>query len=366
MKHTFGQALTVTLFGESHGPYIGATLDGLAAGIPMDEDAIREALAARRPRGSFSTARHEADVFQIISGVFDGYTTGAALTLLLPNTDTRSADYATLSDKPRPGHADYTAHVKYHGYRDYRGGGQFSGRLTAALVAVGAIVRGALAARGIHISTHIASLGDIVDEPLTPDNMHVLASSAFPTVSAQVGERMQALAEQVHAQGDSLGGTLQTLVIGMPAGVGEPFFDSVESVLSHMLFSIPAIKGVSFGDGFAMAAMRGSEANDAFCVRDGRIMTETNHNGGINGGITNGMPLRICCAVKPTPSIYKEQRTVSLSTGQACSLRIEGRHDSTIVHRVRAVVDAACALALGDLLTVRFGTDYLFSGVDKA
>lgn len=366
MKHTFGQAITVTIFGESHGPEIGAVLDGIAPGIRIDEGYIRACLDARRPSGTLSTSRREADEFRIVSGVFEGYTTGGALTLVIPNADTRSADYRAMAHLPRPGHADYTAQCKYHGYQDYRGGGHFSGRITAALVAVGAILRDALRTKGIHIATHIASLAGIRDDALTEDGMAALATAAFPTVSEAIGEQMQAAAARARAEGDSVGGTLETLITGVPAGVGEPFFDSMESVLAHMLFSIPAVKGVAFGDGFDLASMRGSEANDPFALRDGRIVTTTNHNGGIGGGITNGMPLRITCAVKPTPSIFREQQTVDLSSMQESTLRIEGRHDGTIVHRARAVVDAACAIVIADMLTVRYGTDYLFCGEDKA
>ncbi len=362
MKHTFGQALTLTVFGESHGPEIGATLDGIAPGIAIDESYIRAALNARRPAADISTPRKEPDNFRIISGVYNGYTTGSALTILIPNTDVRSADYAATYDLPRPGHADLCAHFKYHGFQDVRGGGQFSGRITAVIVAAGAIVRQALLAKGIRIATHIQHLGGIEDAPLTEDTMTRLDGASFPTVSEACADAMQAVIRQAREDGDSIGGTLETLITGMPAGVGEPYFDSMESVLAHMLFSIPAVKGVAFGDGFGLAAMRGSQANDAIILKDGAIATKTNHCGGICGGITNGMPLRITCAVKPTPSIAKEQRTVSLSHMEERTLSIKGRHDGAVVHRARAVVDAACALVLADMLTLRFGTDYLATG----
>ncbi len=366
MKHTFGHALTLTVFGESHGPEIGATLDGLAPGIAVDESYIRTALDARRPAGDISTPRKEPDNFRIVSGVYNGYTTGSALTILIPNTDVRSADYAAIADLPRPGHADLCAQFKYHGFQDVRGGGQFSGRITAVIVAAGAILRQALLAKGIRIATHIQSVGGITDAPLTEDAMAHLDGASFPTVSTEQADAMKAVIRQAREDGDSVGGTLETLITGVPAGVGEPYFDSMESVLAHILFSIPAVKGVAFGDGFGLANMRGSQANDAIILQGDGIATKTNHCGGICGGITNGMPLRITCAVKPTPSIAKEQTTVSLSSMEERTVSVKGRHDGAVVHRAGAVVDAACAVVLADMLTLRFGTDYLSTGGAQA
>lgn len=360
MKNTFGNSISITLFGESHGEEIGVVLDGMAPGIPVREEEIRKRLALRRPAGRISTSRVEADEFRIVSGVLRGKTTGAPICILIPNTNTKSQDYER--DLPRPGHADYTAECKYHGFQDVRGGGHFSGRLTAPIVAAGAIALAALEEKGISIGTHIATLDkDLSDAPLvgTREECRRLASEPFPVLDASVKEAMIRRIEAVAKEGDSVGGVLETVVLGIPAGVGEPWFDSVESLLSHALFSIPAIKGISFGSGFAMAGMRGSEANDAFAMRNGDIVTLTNHNGGINGGITNGMPLRFFCAVKPTPSIYKEQSTVSLSKRCDCSLTVQGRHDPAIVHRARSVVEAMTALTLCDLLALRYGTDYL-------
>lgn len=360
MKNSFGTSVSVTLFGESHGPEIGAVIDGLAPGLPVDESFIASQLSLRRPAGKISTARQEADAFRIVSGVFEGRTTGTPLALLIPNADTRSGDYER--GPARPGHADYTAFAKYHGFEDYRGGGHFSGRLTAALVAAGAIVLPALKAKGVLIGTHIARCAGIDDAPFgddLPADLEKLNALPFAVLDEDRGVRMRAAIEEAAARGDSVGGVLETAVTGLPAGVGEPWFDTVEGVLSHALFSVPAVKGVAFGDGFALADMTGSEANDPFRIKDGRPVTETNRNGGVNGGITNGMPLVFRCAVKPTPSVSLEQRTVNPLTGEETSLRIAGRHDPAIVHRARVVVDSVTALALCDLLAQRYGTDWL-------
>ena len=359
MKNTFGESVAVTLFGESHGEMIGAVIDGLAPGIAVDEDFIRHQLSLRRPQGKISTARVEADEFSIVSGVFEGKTTGTPLCILIPNTNTRSGDYTP--NIPRPGHADFAAECKYHGNQDPRGGGHFSGRITAALVAVGAIAISALRQKGILIGTHISRLSNIVDRSFEnyEADLEALSDLTFPVLDAASGAAMREEIESAASDGDSVGGILETAVIGLPAGVGEPWFDSVEGVLSHALFSIPAIKGVEFGAGFAFAKMRGSEANDAFRMQNGCIVTTTNNNGGINGGITNGMPIIFRCAVKPTPSIFQEQDSVDMKTKENVTLTLSGRHDPAIIHRARVVVDSITALALCDLLVLRFGTDFL-------
>ena len=358
MKNTFGQSVAVTLFGESHGEYIGAVLDGLAPGLAVDEAFIRHQLSLRRPQGKISTARVEADEFKIVSGVFNGKTTGTPLCILIPNTNTRSGDYTP--NIPRPGHADYAAECKYHGYQDPRGGGHFSGRITAALVAAGAIAISALRQNGILIGTHISRISDICDRTFHSyeSDIETLADLAFPVLDSAKADLMRACIEDAASEGDSVGGILETAVIGLPAGIGEPWFDTVEGMLSHALFSIPAIKGVEFGTGFGMADLRGSECNDAFRMQNGRIVTTTNHNGGINGGITNGMPVVFRCAVKPTPSIFQEQESVDLARGQNTTLNLAGRHDPAIIHRARVVVDSVAALVLCDLLALRFGTDF--------
>ena len=366
MKNTFGNALTVTLFGESHGKGIGVILDGLAPGIEIDDALIRTRLEQRKPRASTGTARREADAYEILSGAYEGKTTGTPLCLVIYNENQKSGDYAALRATPRPGHADLAAEEKYHGFQDTRGGGHFSGRLTAALVAAGALVESALKKMGISIYTHIERMGNIRDDALCERNTAVLDEKLFPVISDTAANAMQEYIIAAGKEGDSVGGILESKIFGLPAGLGEPWFDSFEGVLSHALFSIGGIKGVEFGAGFAIADMKGSEANDPFLYnQDGRIVTETNNNGGINGGITNGMPVHFRCAVKPTPSIYKEQRTVDLCKNENTRLKIEGRHDPAIVHRAAPVVSAVTALAVADVLTVRYGTDALKSGLRK-
>ena len=361
MKNTFGNSISLTLFGESHGEMIGAVLDGLAPGLRIDEDFIRSQLDLRRPAGKIATARHEADEFRIVSGAFSGYTTGTPLTVLIPNTAQHSKDYAATRSLARPGHADYTAYQKYHGYEDYRGGGHFSGRVTAALVAAGAIVIDALKQKGILIGTHIASCAGIADRDFADISADITALNqmSFAVLDENRGEQMKAAIEAAAAEGDSVGGVLQTAVTGVPAGVGEPWFDTVEGVLSHALFSVPAVKGVQFGDAFAMVNGKGSEYNDVYYISDKEIKTRTNHNGGVNGGITNGMPIIFSCAVKPTPSIFKKQETVDFIKGENAVLELKGRHDPAVIHRARIVVDSVTALALADLLAMRYGTDWL-------
>lgn len=361
MKNTFGNHLTVTLFGESHGAAIGAVLDGLAPGMTVDCDRIRQMLALRRPHGAISTARVETDTVEFLSGVVNGVTTGTPLALIIRNENTKSGDYAAIQTVMRPAHADYPARCKYHGFEDTRGGGHFSGRITAALVAAGAVVLPALEKKGIYVGTHIARCAGIADRAFgdLADDIQTLAAAQFPVLDIPAGEQMQNAITDAKKDGDSVGGVLETAVIGMPAGVGEPWFDTFESMLSHVLFSVPAIKGVEFGDGFALCDMRGSQANDPYRFENGKVITATNHNGGVTGGITNGMPVIFRTAVKPTPSIAKEQQTVDLATGENTTLAIKGRHDPAIVHRARIVVDAVTALCVADMLTGRYGTDYL-------
>lgn len=361
MKNIFGNSITVTLFGESHGPQIGAVIDGLAPGLEVDLDFIRKQLELRKPHGKISTGRVETDEPHIVSGVFEGKTTGAPLCILFENSNIKSKDYSKTKNLIRPGHADYTAMEKYHGFADYRGGGHFSGRITTPLVAVGAILIKALQKRGIYIGSHIQKCGAIEDRQFIDyeSDIKKVNELIFPVLDEEIAEKMHHYMLGVAGEGDSVGGVLETVVIGMPTGVGEPWFDTVESILAHALFSVPAVKGVEFGDGFGFADMKGSEANDAFEIKDGTIVTKTNHNGGINGGITNGMPLRFRTVVKPTPSIYKKQETVNVETMENAVLQIEGRHDPAIIHRARVVVDSMTAIVLADLLAVRFGTDWL-------
>ena len=365
MKNTFGTSVAVTLFGESHGAMIGAVLDGMAPGIPVDEEFIASRMALRRSVDALSTPRREADAVRIVSGVVNGRTTGTPITLLIENGDTKSQHYDILSEVARPGHADYTAYEKYHGFADTRGGGHFSGRITAGLVAAGAVATAALERLGIRIGTHIAACGGVADRPFDNVEADVLTLQDLPfaALDEAQGEQMKAAILAAKADGDSIGGILETAVTGLPAGVGEPWFDTLESVLAHMLFGIPAIKGVEFGLGFGYASLRGSEANDPFRVENGKIVTTTNHCGGILGGISNGMPITFRCAVKPTPSIYQAQDTVNFKSNENTVLDIKGRHDPAIFHRARVVVDSATALVLCDMLAQRFGTDYLAGNV---
>ena len=360
MKNTFGNALGLTIFGESHGAAVGAVLDGLAAGLPVDEAYIAERMDRRRARGDgLSTARTEPDVVEFLSGVVNGHTTGTPITMMIRNTNTRSGDYAKTADLLRPGHADYTAYAKYEGWQDARGGGHFSGRITAASVAAGSICEHILAQRGIKVYTHIARCAGVEDAPLSSSAGLIMAEPQpghFALLDPEKEAPMQAAIRAAGAEGDSVGGILETVITGVPAGIGEPFFDSVESEIAHLAFAIPAVKGIEFGAGFAFADLRGSQANDPFTMRDGKVVTATNKNGGINGGITNGMPIVFRTAVKPTPSIYKEQDTVDYIAKADAKLQIKGRHDPCIVPRVAVVQNTLAAFAVLDLLTVRYGT----------
>ena len=364
MKNTFGSALAVTLFGESHGEEIGVVLDGLAPGIPVDGAAIEKKLLLRRPAGKTGSGRREPDPFRIVSGVFGGKTTGTPLCILIPNRDAKSEEYERTRGLARPGHADYAAYLKYHGFEDYRGAGHASGRLTAPLAAAGAIVEGALKAKGIRIGTHIARLDGICDRSFPEDAEELegailsLAEKSFAVLDENAGEAMRRRIEEAAEAGDSVGGVLETAAAGIPGGVGEPWFDGVENALSRALFGIPAVKGIEFGAGFGMADARGSAWNDPFRMRDGKIRTVSNHNGGINGGVTNGMPLLFRLLVKPTPSIPREQKTVDFLKREDAVLAVGGRHDPAILHRACPAVDAVTAMVIYDLLAVRFGIEY--------
>lgn len=360
MKNTFGNSLSVTLFGESHGAAIGCVIDGISPGIEVDKDFISSQMEKRKGANALSTGRREKDEVKILSGVFEGKTTGTPICIMIENADTKSKDYSETKDIARPSHADYTAECKYGGYQDYRGGGHFSGRITAPLVAAGAIALKALEGKGIKIATHISRCGDIEDREFGSydDDFALLEAIDIPVLCEKKREEISALISECRRDGDSIGGVLSTAVTGMPAGVGEPWFDTVESMLSHALFSVPAVKGVEFGAGFSFGEMRGSQANDSFYCEGGTVKTKTNNNGGINGGITNGMPITFRCAVKPTPSIYKKQETVNFKEKTEEELLIEGRHDPAIIHRAVVVIDSVTALTLCDLLISRFGTDY--------
>ena len=361
MKNTFGNSVAVTLFGESHGEYIGATIDGLAPGIKINHEYISHMLILRRPTGKISTSRKEKDEYKIVSGVVGGRTTGTPITILIPNENVKSGDYTQMQTVARPSHADYTAYCKYHGFQDTRGGGHFSGRITAALVAAGAICRYALEQKGIFIGTHVKRCAGISDreyDDLASD-IKELNKKSFAVLDEARGEKMREAILAAASDGDSVGGVLETAVIGMPDGVGEPWFDTVEGLLSHMMFSIPAVKGMEFGAGFAIVDKRGSRANDPLQMDRGKVVSTSNNNGGINGGITNGMPIIFRTAIKPTPTIFKQQKTIDFKSMKDTVLVPKGRHDPAIVHRARVVQDAATAIVLCDVLALRYGTDWL-------
>ena len=346
-----------TIFGESHGPAIGVTLTGIPAGLELDLGSLQFELARRATgKNKLSTARKEADQVEILSGLFEGKTTGTPMALVIRNTDQHSKDYSQLKVLPRPSHGDYSGSVRYHGCNDYRGGGHFSGRLTAPLVAAGAIAKQVLAQKGIFVGAHIASVAGIADAELdcTLDQRDLLtqvAQKEFPTIDDQAGADMQKAILTAREELDSVGGTIQCMVSGLKPGAGAPDLDeNVEGIFARHLFAVPAVKGIEFGSGFALAGMRGSQANDPFYMDGDAIRTRTNHAGGVNGGITNGMPVVFTVAIRPTPSIAKEQDTVDLITGKDAKLSIQGRHDPCIVHRAVPVIEAAAALAVCQLL----------------
>lgn len=351
MSSTYGENLHLTIFGQSHSPAIGMTLEGIPAGEQIDFEALQRFLERRAPgRNAYSTARKEADAPEFLSGLRGDTTCGVPLTAIIRNGDTRSKDYAPFSAVPRPGHADYTANVKYFGYQDYAGGGHFSGRLTAPLCIAGGVCLQILQRRGIEVISRIRAIGDVEDpSPLTAST----AEKAFPTVEEAAGEAMQAAIARARAQGDSLGGVIECAVLGLPVGLGDPMFGGMENRIAAIVFGIPAVKGLEFGAGFAAAKLRGSQNNDSYTVKDGRIETRSNHCGGILGGITNGMPLVFRAAIKPTPSIAMEQDSANLETLTEEKLRVGGRHDPCIVPRAVPVIEAAAAIAVYDALLGR-------------
>ena len=358
-----GQNITLTLFGESHGEAIGAVLDGMTAGIQVDEEFIAAQLSKRRPQGATDTARREKDNFKIVSGVFNGYTTGAPICILIPNEDTRSGDYSKTYGLARPAHADYTAHVKYAGFEDYRGGGHFSGRITAGIVAAGAIAIRALENKGIKIGTHILSCGGVKDADLlgcnsTAQAIDTINSKPFPVIN-NIEDEITAAITDAKNNLDSVGGIVQTAITGLEAGVGEPWFDSLEGVIAKAVFAIGGVKGIEFGKGFDLANMTGATANDPFCIENGAVRTRTNNNGGINGGISNGMPVVFNTAVKPTPSISQSQQTINFLTGKEETLNLTGRHDPAIVRRICIVISSMVAIVLCDMLSIKNGQNYL-------
>ncbi len=352
MSSTYGENLKLSIFGQSHGPAIGMTLDGIPAGLPVDLDKLQEFLNRRAPgQNDWSTPRKEEDRPEFLAGILDGYTCGAPIAAVIYNRNTRSGDYANLKDCPRPGHADYTAQIKYGGFQDAAGGGHFSGRLTAPLCIAGGLCKQWLEEMGIQIGAHILAIGECGDhyfDPMDPEIESV--GDNFPVLDPEAGQAMRNWIFQAKAAGDSVGGIIECAVTGLPAGIGEPMFGGVESKIAQIVFGIPAVKGVEFGIGFDCACVPGSSSNDDFAVVDGKIVTTTNNAGGILGGITNGMPLIFTTAIKATPSIGCTQNSVSLRGQEAVTLNIRGRHDPCIVPRAVPVVEAAAAIAIYDLI----------------
>ena len=356
MSSRMGNTVTVEVFGESHARAIGMTLEGIPAGVRIDEEKLHAFMARRAPgRDATATARREADMPQFLCGVRDGVTTGAPITAIIENTDTRSADYSALCTRPRPSHADYTAYVKYGGHNDLRGGGHFSGRLTAPLCIAGGIALQLLEAHGVTVGAHVSRIAGIADTPydaenLTAETLRAAAGKDFPTLSDEAGISMRDAILAARADSDSVGGVVECGAVGLPVGLGDPMFDGMENRLAAALFGIPAVRGVEFGAGFAAADLRGSLHNDPFYFAGGEVRTRRNNSGGVQGGITNGMPLLLRAAFKPTPSIAKEQDTVDLATGENVKLSIAGRHDPCVVVRAVPVVESVTALVLLDAM----------------
>lgn len=355
MSSTYGEILKLSIFGQSHGPAIGMTLDGIPAGLPIDLEKLQSFLNRRAPgQHEYATARKEEDRPEFLSGIVDGFTCGAPIAAMIRNSNTRSGDYSNLKDVPRPGHADYTAHIKYHGYQDVAGGGHFSGRLTAPLCIAGGLCLQWLEEMGIRIGAHIVAIGGITDEPKVSldwaePNLDLIQKD-FPVLNKESGNKMRAAIAAAKADGDSVGGLVECIITGLPAGLGDPMFGGMESRIAQIIYGIPAIKGLNFGSGFSGSYMRGSENNDAYIIKNGKIKMRSNYAGGILGGITNGMPLVFEVAVKPTPSISKVQQSVSLDRMEETELVIKGRHDPCIVPRAVPVIEAAAAIAVYDAI----------------
>ena len=344
-----------TIFGESHGPAIGVVLEGVPAGLELNAEEIQRQLDRRAPgKSELSTARKESDLVHIISGFFEGRTTGAPLTMVIQNSDQHSGDYESIRYTPRPGHADYAGFMASKGALDYRGGGHFSGRLTAPLVAAGAVARQVLAQQGVWVGAHISTIYGILDRTMeTPEELKPLADKPFPVLDEEKGEEMRQAILEAKENGDSVGGSIECVVAGLPAGFGAPDFGrNVEGIFSQYLFAVPAVKSVSFGAGVGFAYMLGTEANDPFEVKDGKVVTRTNNAGGVNGGITNGMPVVFEVTLRPTPSIALPQESVDLRTGEEVEMEIKGRHDPCIVPRALPVIEAAAALAACEVLGI--------------
>lgn len=356
MSSEFGEKIKVSIFGESHGEAIGCVIDGLPAGVELDLDKIYIDMARRAPgKDSTSTPRLEKDIPHILSGVIDNVTTGAPLAVAIENTNTKSGDYSNLLTVPRPSHSDYPAYIKYNGHNDIRGGGHFSGRLTAPLVFAGAVAKQILSQKGITVGAHISKIGNACDDMFDKVNvskelLEKLTSKPFSTISDTAEADMRRVIEEARLAQDSIGGMIECAVTGLPVGVGANMFSTVEGRLSSILFGVPAVKGVQFGAGFDFADMRGSHANDAYCIKDGRVCVKTNNNGGVLGGMTTGAPLVLSVVIKATPSISQPQQSVNLQTMEEETLVIKGRHDPCIVPRAVPVIEAAVAIGILDLM----------------
>ena len=352
MSSTYGENLKLSIFGQSHGPAIGLTLDGIPAGLPVDADLLQVFLNRRAPgQNDWSTPRREEDRPEFLSGILDGFTCGAPIAAVIYNKNTRSGDYANLKDCPRPGHADYTAQIKYGGFQDAAGGGHFSGRLTAPLCIAGGLCKQWLEEMGIRINARISALAGIEDAPLYPIRPETNRIGAdFPVIDPEAGARMREAIAAARAEGDSVGGIVECVITGLPGGLGEPMFGGVESRIAQIVYGIPAVKGLEFGAGFSVSTLRGSQNNDAYTLEDGTLRTLTNHSGGILGGITSGMPVLFRAAIKPTPSISRPQQSISLSKEEIQTLIVKGRHDPCIVPRAVPVVEASAAIAIFDLI----------------
>jgi len=357
MSGMWGNNLKISIFGESHGVGIGITIDGLPAGFEINIDYVMKEMERRAPGMSkLSTARKEGDKPEILSGFFNGRTTGAPLCAVIRNSDMHSQDYGKLKDIMRPGHSDYPGYIKYNGFNDYRGGGHFSGRITAPLVFAGAICKQILESKGITIGTHVKSIEDIQDKSfydveLSKELLEELKTKELPLLDPEKEEEMRNTILEAKKDQDSVGGTIECTVLGMDAGIGNPFFDSVESTLAHLMFSVPAVKGIEFGKGFEMTKFRGSTTNDSYYYEGDKVKTRTNSNGGITGGITNGMPILFKVAVKPTSSISKPQKTINIAEKKEEELVVVGRHDPCIVQRAVPVIEAVTAMGILDLIS---------------
>ena len=353
MSSTYGELLKLSIFGQSHGAAIGMTLDGIPAGLPVDFDRLQDFLKRRAPgQNAFSTPRKEADQPEFLSGIVDGSTCGAPIAAIIHNTNTRSGDYSELKDCPRPGHADFTAQIKYKGFQDVAGGGHFSGRLTAPLCIAGGLCKQWLETKGVRIASHISVIAGVADEPVCLDWINPdldTIGKDFPVLNPKAGEQMQKAIEKARLDGDSVGGIIECIITGLPAGLGGPMFGGIEGKLAQAIYGIPAVKGLDFGSGFNGSYLRGSENNDSYGIVDGKVQPLSNQAGGILGGITTGMPLVFRTAIKPTPSISKEQQSVSLSKMENKTLSVAGRHDPCIVPRAVPVVEAAAAIAIMDI-----------------